>query len=72
MCGALRLMSCTYILAVLELETEKEAAGEPQQNGDLKVDSQTQMTPFEINLKEKRFITALRKRYQVSKLNTFI
>uniref|UniRef100_A0A3Q4AH77 Queuine tRNA-ribosyltransferase accessory subunit 2 n=1 Tax=Mola mola TaxID=94237 RepID=A0A3Q4AH77_MOLML len=37
------------------LETEKEAAGEPQQNGDLEVDSQTQMTPFEINLKEKRY-----------------
>ncbi|KAM8730994.1 queuine tRNA-ribosyltransferase accessory subunit 2 isoform 2-T3 [Acanthopagrus schlegelii] len=40
--------------AVLELEKERETAGEPQQNGDLNED-QTQMTPFEMNLKDKRY-----------------
>lgn len=51
------LMRRLYILAVLELEKERETAGEPQQNGDLNED-QTQMTPFEMNLKDKRFVAA--------------
>lgn len=41
--------------AVLELNEEKETAGESQQNGDLNRHDQTQMTPFEMNLKEKRY-----------------
>ncbi|XP_051266405.1 queuine tRNA-ribosyltransferase accessory subunit 2 isoform X1 [Dicentrarchus labrax] len=41
--------------AVLELDGEKEMAGETQQNGDLNLDDQTQMTSFEINLKDKRY-----------------
>ncbi|XP_073343941.1 queuine tRNA-ribosyltransferase accessory subunit 2 isoform X2 [Pagrus major] len=40
--------------AVLELDKERETAGEPQQNGDLNVD-QSQMTSFEMNLKDKRY-----------------
>lgn len=47
-----------YIFTVLELDKEKEAAVETQQNGELKVDDQTQMTFFEINLKDKRFVAA--------------
>ncbi|XP_035508122.1 queuine tRNA-ribosyltransferase accessory subunit 2 isoform X2 [Morone saxatilis] len=41
--------------AVLELDREKETPGETQQNGDLNLDDQTQMTSFEINLKDKRY-----------------
>ncbi|XP_040922203.1 queuine tRNA-ribosyltransferase accessory subunit 2 isoform X3 [Toxotes jaculatrix] len=42
--------------AVLELnDDERDTAGETQQNGDLNLDDQTQMTPFEINLKDKRY-----------------
>lgn len=47
-----------YIFTVLELDKEKEAAMETQQNGELKVDNQTQMTFFEISLKDKRFVAA--------------
>lgn len=50
-----------YILAVLELDKEKEAAGEALQNGGLKVDIQTQMTSFEIDLKDRRFVAAIIK-----------
>lgn len=46
-----------YISAVLELDKEREMAGEPQPNGDRNGD-QTQMTPFEMNLKDKRFVAA--------------
>ena len=56
-CFLMGLMRRLYILAVLELEKERETAGEPQQNGDLNED-QTQMTPFEMNLKDKRFVAA--------------
>ncbi|CAK6972878.1 queuine tRNA-ribosyltransferase accessory subunit 2 isoform X1 [Scomber scombrus] len=41
--------------AVLELHKETDAAGETQQNGDHIIDDQTQMTSFEINLKDKRY-----------------
>ncbi|XP_076617914.1 queuine tRNA-ribosyltransferase accessory subunit 2 isoform X2 [Chaetodon auriga] len=41
--------------AVLELDKERDAAGEMQQNGDLNLDDQTQMTSFEINLRDKRY-----------------
>ncbi|XP_023147857.3 queuine tRNA-ribosyltransferase accessory subunit 2 isoform X2 [Amphiprion ocellaris] len=41
--------------AVLELSEEKDAAGDTKQNGDLNHDDQTQMTSFEINLKDKRY-----------------
>ncbi|XP_035813960.2 queuine tRNA-ribosyltransferase accessory subunit 2 isoform X1 [Amphiprion ocellaris] len=40
---------------VLELSEEKDAAGDTKQNGDLNHDDQTQMTSFEINLKDKRY-----------------
>lgn len=43
---------------VLEQDKEKEAAAEIEPNGELKVDNQTQMTIFEINLKDKRFVVA--------------
>lgn len=43
--------------AVLELDEE----GETQQNGDFNLDDQTQMTSFEINLKDKRFVAAIIK-----------
>ncbi|KAM9712991.1 queuine tRNA-ribosyltransferase accessory subunit 2 isoform 2-T2 [Menidia menidia] len=41
--------------AVLGPNEEEHAAGETQQNGDLDCDDQTQMTCFEMNLKDKRF-----------------
>uniref|UniRef100_UPI0037E7FC46 queuine tRNA-ribosyltransferase accessory subunit 2 isoform X2 n=1 Tax=Semicossyphus pulcher TaxID=241346 RepID=UPI0037E7FC46 len=41
--------------AVLELDEERDAAGETKQNGDVNLDHQTQMTSFEINLKDKRY-----------------
>nr|XP_046227090.1 queuine tRNA-ribosyltransferase accessory subunit 2 isoform X2 [Scatophagus argus] len=41
--------------AVLELDEERETAGDPQQNGELDVDDQAQMTAFEINLRDKRY-----------------
>ncbi|XP_056220932.1 queuine tRNA-ribosyltransferase accessory subunit 2 isoform X2 [Seriola aureovittata] len=42
--------------AVLELnDDEKCTAGETQANGDVTLDDQTQMTSFEINLKDKRY-----------------
>ncbi|XP_037549892.1 queuine tRNA-ribosyltransferase accessory subunit 2 [Nematolebias whitei] len=37
------------------LDEGEHAAGETQPNGDLNCDDQTQMTRFEINLKDKRF-----------------
>ncbi|XP_003967999.3 queuine tRNA-ribosyltransferase accessory subunit 2 isoform X1 [Takifugu rubripes] len=40
---------------VLELEQERDAPVEAQQNGDNMVDGQTQMTSFEMNLKDKRY-----------------
>ncbi|XP_051796479.1 queuine tRNA-ribosyltransferase accessory subunit 2 isoform X1 [Acanthochromis polyacanthus] len=40
---------------VLEQSEEKDAAGDIKQNGDLNHDDQTQMTSFEINLKDKRY-----------------
>ncbi|KAM8823207.1 queuine tRNA-ribosyltransferase accessory subunit 2 isoform 3-T3 [Spinachia spinachia] len=42
-------------LAVLELAEEKEASGETQQNGDSNPADQSQMTSFEIDLKDKRY-----------------
>ncbi|XP_013857674.1 queuine tRNA-ribosyltransferase accessory subunit 2 [Austrofundulus limnaeus] len=36
-------------------DEEEHAAGERQPNGDLNCDNQTQMTAFEMNLKDKRF-----------------
>lgn len=59
-------MRCMYIFTVLELDKEKEAAMETQQNGELKVDNQTQMTFFEISLKDKRFVAAKIKPQGVS------
>lgn len=44
---------------VLEQDKEKEAAAETEPNGELKVDDRTQMTIFEINLKDKRFVVAM-------------
>ncbi|GAA6214974.1 queuine tRNA-ribosyltransferase accessory subunit isoform X2 [Lates japonicus] len=42
--------------AVLELnEDERDTTGETQLNGDLNLDDQTQMTSFEIDLKDKRY-----------------
>ncbi|XP_008301870.1 queuine tRNA-ribosyltransferase accessory subunit 2 isoform X2 [Stegastes partitus] len=41
--------------AVLELGEEKDTAGDTKQNGDLNHDDQTQMTSFEINLKDRRY-----------------
>ncbi|XP_041669940.1 queuine tRNA-ribosyltransferase accessory subunit 2 isoform X2 [Cheilinus undulatus] len=41
--------------AVLELDKEQETVGENEQNGDLNLDDQTQMTSFEINLNDKRY-----------------
>ncbi|XP_022600018.1 queuine tRNA-ribosyltransferase accessory subunit 2 isoform X2 [Seriola dumerili] len=42
--------------AVLELNDDEECtAGETQPNGDVTLDDQTQMTSFEINLKDKRY-----------------
>ncbi|KAM6970987.1 queuine tRNA-ribosyltransferase accessory subunit 2 isoform 1-T1 [Tautogolabrus adspersus] len=40
---------------VLELDEERNTVGEKQQNGDLNLDDQTQMTSFEINLNDKRY-----------------
>ncbi|XP_045923639.1 queuine tRNA-ribosyltransferase accessory subunit 2 isoform X3 [Micropterus dolomieu] len=40
--------------AVLELDKQRDTAGATQQNGGLNLD-QTQMTSFEINLKDKRY-----------------
>lgn len=55
------LMGCVYVLAVLELDTDTEGPAKTQENGDLIVDNQTQMTSFEMNLKDKRFVTAVAK-----------
>jgi len=52
-------MRCMCVFAVLELNEEKHTAGEMQQNGDLNCDDQTQMTRFEMNLQDKRFVAAL-------------
>ncbi|XP_034061735.1 queuine tRNA-ribosyltransferase accessory subunit 2 isoform X2 [Gymnodraco acuticeps] len=41
--------------AVLEPGEDQETAGDSQHNGDLNPDDQTQMTSFEINLKDKRY-----------------
>lgn len=50
-------MRCTSVLAALD--EEERAAGETQPNGGLNCDDQTQMTRFEINLKDKRFVAGL-------------
>ncbi|KAK1884934.1 Queuine tRNA-ribosyltransferase accessory subunit 2 [Dissostichus eleginoides] len=42
-------------LAVLEPGEDQETAGDSQHSGDLNPDDQTQMTSFEINLKDKRY-----------------
>ncbi|XP_029313344.1 queuine tRNA-ribosyltransferase accessory subunit 2-like isoform X2 [Cottoperca gobio] len=42
-------------LAVPALDEERDTAGEALQNGDLSLDDQTQMTSFEINLKDERY-----------------
>ncbi|XP_041817466.1 queuine tRNA-ribosyltransferase accessory subunit 2 isoform X1 [Chelmon rostratus] len=41
--------------AVLELDEESETTGETQQNGEHNLFDKTQMTSFEINLKDKRY-----------------
>ncbi|XP_034562493.1 queuine tRNA-ribosyltransferase accessory subunit 2 isoform X2 [Notolabrus celidotus] len=41
--------------AVLELDKERDTLEGKQQNGDVTLDDQTQMTSFEINLKDKRY-----------------
>ncbi|KAI4806341.1 hypothetical protein KUCAC02_017170 [Chaenocephalus aceratus] len=41
--------------AELEPGEDQETAGDSQHNGDLNPDDQTQMTSFEINLKDKRY-----------------
>ncbi|XP_010748456.3 queuine tRNA-ribosyltransferase accessory subunit 2 isoform X1 [Larimichthys crocea] len=41
--------------AVLELEENRETPVVAQQNGDLNLDERTQMTSFEIDLKDKRY-----------------
>lgn len=59
-------MRCTYVVAVLELnEDERDTAEETQQSGDLNLDDQTQMTSFEINLKDKRFVAGFVKSQRV-------
>ncbi|XP_020500799.2 queuine tRNA-ribosyltransferase accessory subunit 2 isoform X1 [Labrus bergylta] len=40
---------------VLELDEERNSMEDKQQNGDLNLDDQTQMTSFEINLNDKRY-----------------
>lgn len=55
----LEFLRGTCVFAVLELNEETETGGESQQNGDLNRHDQTQMTPFEMNLKEKRFVAAI-------------
>ncbi|XP_059182767.1 queuine tRNA-ribosyltransferase accessory subunit 2 isoform X2 [Centropristis striata] len=42
-------------LAVLELDEARDTTEETQQNGDVNLDDQTQMTSFEIDLKDKRY-----------------
>lgn len=54
-------MRCMYDFAVLEQDKESDASEEKQQNGDLPLDDQTQMTSFEIDLKDKRFVAAVIK-----------
>lgn len=51
----LQLLRCAFPLSVLEQDQE-EAVAEP--NGELRVDDQTQMTRFEISLKDERFVAA--------------
>lgn len=41
--------------AVLEQDKERDTSGEKPQNGDLPLDDQTQMTSFEIDLRDKRY-----------------
>lgn len=55
----LELMRCTSVSAALH--EGESAAGETQPNGDLNCDAQTQMTRFEINLKDKRFVAGFVK-----------
>lgn len=45
-------MRCLYIFTVLEQDKERET----QRNGELKEGDQTEMTVFEMNLKDKRFV----------------
>ena len=65
-CGVLGLMRFMYALAVMELDEERDTSGETQQNGDFNLDDTTQMTSFEINLKDKRFVAAIIKPQRVS------
>lgn len=48
-------MSCVCFLSVAEQDRAK-AVTEP--NGELGADDQTQMTRFEISLKDERFVTS--------------
>lgn len=58
----LGLMTCIYVVAVLELnEDERCTVGEKQLNGDAAIEDQTQMTSFEINLKDKRLVQVLKR-----------
>lgn len=54
----LELTRCVSVLSVLELDEEKDTAGERKRNGDVNREDQTQMTPFEIDMKDKRFVAA--------------
>lgn len=47
-----------HVLTVLELNEDRDTAGDMQQNGDLNPDDQSHMAFFEINLKDKRFVAA--------------
>ena len=59
-------MRCTCVIAVLELnKDETDTAGETQQSRDLNPDDQTQMTSFEINLRDKRFVSGFAKSERV-------
>lgn len=60
--GVLALMRCWYIFTVLEQDKERET----QPNGELKVGDQTEMTVFEMNLKDKRFVVAILKLWRLS------
>ena len=50
-------MTRWHVVAVLQLDDdERDAAEKKQPNRDHNPDDQTQMTSFEINLKDKRFV----------------
>lgn len=63
---------CVCVLAVLELNEEKHTAGETQQKEDLNCDVQTQMTSFEMNLKDKRFVAAIVRPLRVSEAASLV